>query len=374
MQIGYISFCDKTAFNIKTQNVKEQILKDIYNISQIKIIQKHFEILKEHHFKKLNDNPHLISLKSNGNPYLLYLTKYNFVNTCIFIDKKVQAGYFLPRMIISRFNFPDELFDNTLLEGEMIKDNNKKWIFLINDLYIYKNQSLENKNILKRLEVINNIFIDFKNDPDDVCLFQINKYFKYDKFNYLVNDYKKSLNYTCRGIYFKPLFFKFKNILFNFDDSLICKVHKVKYQKGNEFITNKNKINQSHNNTNNSTNQNEIQSYNSSHNPSHNPLHNPSHNHTKYSYTNENGKVMSHSDDDKLKDFYIENTDLPDVYNLYKIDNNTFTDFFDIAYIPNIVSSNFVRDLFINKALNTKIKIECKYVSNFNKWTPIKVL
>lgn len=370
MQIGYISFCDKTAFNIKTQNVKEQILKDIYNISQIKIIQKHFEILKEHHFKKLNDNPHLISLKSNGNPYLLYLTKYNFVNTCIFIDKKVQAGYFLPRMIISRFNFPDELFDNTLLEGEMIKDNNKKWIFLINDLYIYKNQSLENKNILKRLEVINNIFIDFKNDPDDVCLFQINKYFKYDKFNYLVNDYKKSLNYTCRGIYFKPLFFKFKNILFNFDDSLICKVHKVKYQKGNEFITNKNKINQSHNNTNNSTNQNEIQSYNSSHNP----RHNPHHNHTRNSHTNENGKVMSHSNDDKLKEFYIENTDLPDVYNLYKIDNNTFTDFFDIAYIPNIVSSNFVRDLFINKALNTKIKIECKYVSNFNKWTPIKVL
>ena len=366
MQIGYISFCDKTAFNIKSQNVKEQILKDIYDISQIKIIQKHFEILKEHHFKKLNDNPHLISLKSNGNPYLLYLTKYNFVNTCIFIDKKVQAGYFLPRMAISRFNFPDELFDNTLLEGEMIKDNNKKWIFLINDLYIYKNQSLENKNILKRLEVINNIFIDFKNDPDDVCLFQINKYFKYDKFNHLINDYKKSLNYTCRGIYFKPLFFKFKNILFNFDDSLICKVHKVKYQKGNEFITNKNKINQLHNNTNNNTTQNQIQP--------HNPSHNPSHNHTKHSYTNENGKVMSHSDDDKLKEFYIENTDLPDVYNLYKIDNNTFTELFDIAYIPNIVSSNFVRDLFINKALNTKIKIECKYVSNFNKWAPIKVL
>ena len=74
MQIGYISFCDKTAFNIKTPNVKEQILKDIYDISQIKIIQKHFEILKEHHFKKLNDNPHLISLKSNGNPYLLNIT------------------------------------------------------------------------------------------------------------------------------------------------------------------------------------------------------------------------------------------------------------------------------------------------------------
>ncbi len=31
MQIGYISFCDKTAFNIKTPNVKEQILKTAYS-------------------------------------------------------------------------------------------------------------------------------------------------------------------------------------------------------------------------------------------------------------------------------------------------------------------------------------------------------
>tara|TARA_B100000029_G_scaffold509444_1_gene598637 strand:+ start:110 stop:1174 length:1065 start_codon:yes stop_codon:yes gene_type:complete len=350
MQIGYISFCDKTAFNIKTPNVKEQILKDIYNISQIKIIQKHFEILKEHHFKKLNDNPHLISLKSNGNPYLLYLTKYNFVNTCIFIDKKVQSGYFLPRMIISRFNFPDELFDNTLLEGEMIKDNNKKWIFLINDIYIHKNYSLQNKNILKRLEIINNIFVDFKNDPDDVCLFQINKYFKYDKFNHLVNDYKNSLNYTCRGIYFKPLFFKFKNILFNFDDSLICKVQKVKYQKGNEFISD-NKFKRKIDNKTDTKRETRIETNNE--------------NYPTQISTN----IKS---DDKVKQYYIENTDLPDVYNLYNC--NSFISFFDIAYIPNIESSNFVRNLFINKPLNTKIKVECKFIKNFNKWSPIKVI
>lgn len=342
MQIGYISFCDKTAFNIKTQNVKEQILKDIYNISQIKIIQKHFEILKEHHFKKLNDNPHLISLKSNGNPYLLYLTKYNFVNTCIFIDKKVQSGYFLPRMIMSRFNFPDELFENTLLEGEMIKDNNKKWIFIINDIYIHQNQSLQNKNILKRLELLNNIFLDFKNDPDDVCLFQINKYFKYEQFNHLVNDYKKSLNYTCRGIYFKPLFYKFKNILHNFDDSLVCKVQKIKYQKGNEFISDNKFKNKLENRT-----------------------------ETK----NENNPIQISTDiqsDDKVKKYYIENTDLPDVYNLYNC--NSLMSFFDIAYIPDIESSNFVRNIFINKSINTKIKVECKFIKKFNKWSPIKVI
>tara|TARA_B100001109_G_scaffold201801_1_gene168522 strand:+ start:537 stop:1646 length:1110 start_codon:yes stop_codon:yes gene_type:complete len=369
MQIGYISFCDKTAFNIKTQNVKEQILKDIFNISQIKIIQKHFEILNQNHFKKLNDNPHLISLKSNGNPYLLYLTKYNFINTCIFIDKKVQSGYFLPRMIISRFNFSDELFDNTLIEGEMIKNDNKKWIFLINDIYIYKNISLQNKNILKRLEVLNKIFSNFKNDIDDVCLFQINKYFKYDKFNYLVNNYKNSLNYTCRGIYFKPLFYKFKNILFNFDDNLIRKVHKIKYQKQNEFITN--------NIPNSQTNsQNKLATTSNNYSINKTP---------DLTYTNDN---INNKD---LKEFYIENTDLPDVYNLYYINQSNTIDnsidnsiikksssligkFFDIAYIPNIKSSKFIRELFINKPLNTKIIVECILNKNFNKWTPIKVV
>ena len=38
MQTGYISFCDSTAFNIKTENTKKKILKDVYNISNIKLL------------------------------------------------------------------------------------------------------------------------------------------------------------------------------------------------------------------------------------------------------------------------------------------------------------------------------------------------
>jgi hypothetical protein len=341
MQTGYISFCDKIGFNIKTQNVKENILKEIYNISNIKIIQKHFEILKHNHFNKLNDNPHLISLKSNGNPYLLYLTSYNFINTSIFIDKKIQAGYFLPRMIISRFNFPDELFDNTLIEGEMIKNNNNKWIFLINDIYIHKGISLNNKNLMKRLDILKNIFNNYQNDIDDVCLFQINKYFTYDKFNYLINDYKNSLNYSSRGIYFKPLYFKFKNILYNFDDSLICKVQKIKYQKNNEFISN-NKLINKNNITSSKTSEISIKS----------------------------------SSNNSFKILYIENTDLPDVYNLYNFDNtiNNLKSTNQIAYIPNIESSNFTKNLFTHKPINTKIKVKCILNQKFNKWTPIQLI
>ena len=37
MQTGYISFCDKTAFNIKSDKVKKKILQNINNISNITI-------------------------------------------------------------------------------------------------------------------------------------------------------------------------------------------------------------------------------------------------------------------------------------------------------------------------------------------------
>ena len=47
MQTGYISFCDSTAFNIKSGNVKQDILKTIENLSNIKIIQKHFDIFNK---------------------------------------------------------------------------------------------------------------------------------------------------------------------------------------------------------------------------------------------------------------------------------------------------------------------------------------
>ena len=348
MQTDYISFCGSVSFNIKTEQVKKKILRDIEKLSNIKIIQRHFDVLKKNHFKKLNDNPHLISLKTNGNPYLLFLTKYNFINHSIFIDKKIQSGYFLPRMIISYFKFDDSLYDNTLIDGEMVKDNDNNWIFIINDIYIYKNKSLQNINIFKRLNYIKDIFSNFNNDFDSICRFELKKYFKYTELKYIIEEYKNTLNYTCRGIYFIPLFFKFKNILYNFDDSLICKVNKVKYQNKNEFILGNNigKCNSIEKSKNNEKNK-------------------------KIKIINN----IQKNNNNNFKIFYIEMTDMPDVYNLYNFDEkNKNFNFENTATIPNIETSNFVRNIFENKNFNIKLKINCEYISKFNKWKPIELI
>ena len=91
MQTGTISFCNKTALNIKSTDIKNSILQNLENEFDIKIINKHHEIFSEEFsFKKLNKVPFLLSTKTNGNPYFLYCTRINFTNTVIIIDKKIQ--------------------------------------------------------------------------------------------------------------------------------------------------------------------------------------------------------------------------------------------------------------------------------------------
>ena len=351
MQTGYISFCDKTAFNIKSDRVKKKILQNINDLSNIKIIQKHFDVLNESNFKKLNEIPHLVSLKTNGNPYLLYLTKHNFTNLSIFIDKKIQPGYFLPRMIITYLQFDDHLYDNTLFEGEMIKDNDGKWIFIINDIYIYKNKLLVKNNILNRIDLINNILNNNFNNKSSICSFEIKKYFKYDDMKYLIEEFSKKLNYTSRGIYFTPLYFKFKTILYNFDDSLINTVKKVKYQNNDEFMLMKN---------NKITNAKPRQKEN-----------------TRSKINIVNTSIIENENKKGNKEFYVEKTDMPDVYNLYNYDSNMNSyDKVDIAYIPNIKTSKFMREIFKDENIITKLKINCSSIEKNNKikWIPMKII
>lgn len=238
MQTAPISFCDQSGLNVKCHDVKEAIVKSLENKYRVRIIQRHFDKLERpNQLPKLQTNPHLVCLRSNGNPYYLYLTRHQFINQCFFVDKKVQSGYDLPRVIISKLRFANELFEeDTLLEGEMVKDAKGSWIYLIHDLLVYKGRYLENEPLVKRLNILYDILANsFKPDDLDVCAIQVKKYVTYDRIKELVYDVMQTLPYTCRGLYFKPLYLRFLDFLFNFDESLIIKVERIKYQRINGF-------------------------------------------------------------------------------------------------------------------------------------------
>jgi hypothetical protein len=352
MQLSRISFCEKIGWNIKDIKFKEKILNEIELNYNVKIVQKHFEKFEiNKSIDKINKFPYLISLKSNGNPYLLYLTRINNINQIIFIDKKIQSNYTIPRIILSNFLFNDELFNGTLIDGEMIKLEQEKWLFLINDIYGYKGNYLGEKKINERLNILYNMFKnEYKYDSFDICCFQIKKYFNCNELEYLINDFTPKLPYKCRGIYFYPIYLDKINILYNFDDSLIKDTIRVKYQKNNVILNN--------------------------------DIEKIKHNDKKDEMINiekvkeiiiENNDININIDNNEqmYKKFYIEKTNLVDVYNVYDLKNKKL----DIMIsIPNLKTSKMMQEIFQFKNFNIKVLFECKFNEKFNKWQPIKCL
>lgn len=373
MNVSEISFCGHVGFNIKSDDAKKNILNKLENTYGIKIVAKHFDKFSEDNAEKLmnniNTNLHLICSRTNGNPYFLYLVKINFTNYCIFIDKKIQQGYYYPRMIIAHVFLDDQMFNKDILfDGEMIKLNNNKWVYMINDILVYDNTYLNNMNLSKRINLCNELLEKYY-VPTDTDIFKIivKKYFKYNEFDYLVNTFIPSRKYTCRGIYFRPLYLKFKDILVNFDDSLICKVDRIKYKDVKNFLTLKDQADLP------IKTQGQVQMHvkgqvqlRKIENQEPKELEEDQLN-NKIEETKETNKDTDKTDNetDEIKEFQMKKTSNPDVY---EISNNNYS---GIAYIPNLKTSKMLRALFQNVNLVTKINVKCKWSETFNKWYPI---
>jgi hypothetical protein len=106
---------------------------------------------------------------------------------------KIHTGYEKPRIILGRGLFDKSLFKNTLLDGEMIKTTENKWVFIINDIIAYEGNKMDNVILPERLKIVYNI-LETKYTPDEIC----------DVCSYKVKNYyylsKKSLNEWLIGI------------------------------------------------------------------------------------------------------------------------------------------------------------------------------
>lgn len=324
--IGEISFCDKKGFNIKTDETKKYILERLESKYHLKIITKHFEKYAEAMLPNIKKRPHMLCVRSNGNPYFLYLVKLNFTNYCIFIDKKIQQGYAYPRMIITHFKFDDVLFRDTIFDGEMVKTMDGYWMFLINDVLVYQGQHMHDTNLIKRLNILYECLDKNLNvDQDDICRIAVKKYFHCTEGEHIINNHINNVNYTCRGLYFKPLFLRFKDILINFDDNLIKKVERQKYKNFKSFmlIEDQDKIDHVPN-----IEQEKIKS-------------------SMLDCDNDNDLLLA-----------TKKTNLPDVYEI--CEKKTY------ACIPSLKISKYMRELFSNKNIVDTVMIQYYKDPTFN--------
>lgn len=362
MQTAYISFCDKQALNIKSSNIK-QIILDRLASHGIKIIDKHHETYSDKHINRIQRIPHLLAIKSNGNPYYLFMTRINFVNTVLFIDKKIQMGYALPRMIITRLVIREEaLFDGTLLEGEMIKSNTGSWLFILSDLLVLNNKHLGDDDLIKRINkvyhLLNNSYIPSYNDL--FCI-QVKKMFKCQDINHIIKEFIPSLPYTCRGIYCKPLYLKFKDILYNFDDSLIKSVQKQTYKEVSHFLSSPVDVITITPETSTTSLRPEIESIDT----------------IDVDLPNDGAvDCLDSTLETGVCVFQVQKSDTPDLYFLY--DDTKENKYIGNACVDSMRTSKFLNSIFKNHSLTTKTtRLRCKKTTNenfSNIWVPYELV
>ena len=354
MQTGIISFGDRVAWNIKCNNIKDIILNELLNLYNVRIIQKHYYNIDDNNIKYISKLPHLISLRSNGNRYYIYFSLYNDTPIIYFIDMKIHTGYEKPRIILARGLFDISLFKNTLLEGEMIKTTENKWIFIINDIIAYEGKKLDDVILPERLKIIYNI-LDKKYTADnicDVCSYKVKSYYYLSKksLNELMKI-SKELNYTSRGIYFSSYYLKHKPKLFNFNDNIIVSVQK-KVKDITEFKelvkTETSSIQQSQ--------PAQVSSQ---------PLIQP-----QQSIISTSNIITSLNK--SYSDLWISKTDDPDIYNIYDNHNILTSNKLGIAFIASLQDSIKMRNVFKEKSTTITLKFKCNYNEKFKKYQPIE--
>lgn len=311
-----ISFCDKHADNISTTDDKASILNYLKNNFEIEITNRSALMVNNNILKNLERNAHLIATKSSGTNYFLLMIRINDINYCFYIDRKIKQGYSYPRIISTKYRFNDSIFDGTLLEGELVKDMNNNWQFLIGDLLVYKGTKEKNNVVIRYNKLYNMLTNFYKQDNNlEICPLRIKELFTYDKLDYLNSDFIPNLPYKTRGLYFLTLNTKHSNYLYLFQN-----IPDINTKKKETII-------------------NEEQS--------------------KPKVSSDKGTLV----------LGMKKTMNPDIYDLY-INNESKLVKFNIAYIPTLAKSKKFKKIFNTD--EEMITVICKYSENFKKWEPLE--
>lgn len=203
MELKRIPFCDKNQLNICSHPFKKHILGELEETYHVKTNDRSTRLYQpSRHHEIISQKPYYISTKSIGNTYLLYLTQIQGVNLSFLIDKKVLKGYTYPRIIMVRYRFGDEIYHNTLLEGDLIKTE-KGWKYLISDLLVLQGNDIRNKSLPKRLNALHHILNQsYQPDPTiEPCSLLVKTYFPFNSEGYQRwKIYQEQLYYKVQGM------------------------------------------------------------------------------------------------------------------------------------------------------------------------------
>jgi hypothetical protein len=282
--------------------------------------------------KFLQDNEHYVSPNFRGYNYLVLMFTLNDKYYCVAIDRKKlsyhkdQLDMKTIQIIQVQMKVSETIFRGTIFDGKLIQINNE-YIFLIQDCFYLmgkKMLKIEMSQKIADLDIILNTY--FKKEV--YCPnfeFKLNKLYKYDELENLINNMSK-LSIGTNGIIFYPKFSGINNI------HIEKKIDKIDINTNNKEII-------------------EQKSY-----------------HIIHDFVNFlKSRSYSYESGEKIKILWLTRTLIPDVYNISEKENG---DKESIALIPNLKISQMCDELIGDKPC----KFNCIFSTKFKKWIPLNIV
>lgn len=357
-------FLNQRGFEIHQKEIREEIYKNIRRLGNFAVSSKYYTFLNKKNLYEIKDGDFRVSLSSYGKKFVLFLISIQDRKYSILMNKKNEV------MIHSSYKFHQSLYEGTLLDGELVKNEDNKWIFIVNDVPYYKGENMITKNFDTRMEVLDTILEREYLESEDQMTYVVKKiYFPIENMEDMSRRFRESLNYKTSGIYFKNVYNYSDNYLYVFPecrtDHQILNPVEVKEKEKEEEVEEKKE---------------EVEDE------------------KRYERVEEEDDIFGDVEvvqeerkrepekDTKLErkycKFLIRPTVKPDVYELYCRSVDRHIEKYSYAGIPNMSVSQFVRGLFVSmemtEDITTLIKerkaiyVECKYHKIFKKWIPYK--
>ena len=196
-----IRFGDKCALMLDNEsNLKKHIQNQLENLWGLPIVEKNYYLLTPKLMPKLKRYPHLVCPHAIGKKYFLFMTTFGDKNYSTFIYR--ADG----NVLAVRLFFKPNVFKNTLLIGEMVRNKEGKWIYLIDDVYVHHNEDIRNFSFIKRYELLEQLVKnDYRTDHQSPVEIRFKEYYEYSYLEDLIENHIPSMGYPCNGVIFKNL-------------------------------------------------------------------------------------------------------------------------------------------------------------------------
>ena len=340
-----IRFGNKKASKIENETfinkIHEKLAKIGYDLSN-----KGYNFLDKKNINKLKTSKYLVSITTFGKKFLLFLTKINNINYCFFIYKKK-----INEIFIVNFNFDDDLYNDTVFDGEFVKNIKDNWCFLISDILFLKNNNISEHPLLNKLDLIENIFnnnFEVNNDKD-VCSFELKEYFEYDYISSICSYYINTTPFKCSGIIFKKFICNDNDLIFIFPENRSnqntsnCNIEVKTKSLSSSICSTSSLSSMNFNNDDNSSDSDDVNTKNQI---------NPN---------------INNNDDIILK---LKTTDFPDVYEIFCVNNSNEEIKFGISAVPNMKLSLKLNKDFEKYNFNY---YKCIFNDKYGKYEPIEL-